>query len=216
MMKLVKAESDLSFVKLLTVDRDVDCHEFGIDYLKDIHKYILNDIYDWAGEFRTVPMEKPERVLDGQSVEYAYPTEILEKTKHALHKLNAINWNAQKLDDKAMNFSKLIAELWQVHPFRDGNTRTITTFAFRFADERGFGMQRSMQRSLLLDHFTYVRDSLVMASLGEYSEYNYLYRIVKDGIQRGAKDREARKMKYREANDIKTKDIKSERDNINR
>ena len=45
-------------------------------------------------------MEKPERVLDGQSVEYAYPTEILEKTKHALHKLNAINWNAQQLDDK--------------------------------------------------------------------------------------------------------------------
>ena len=85
-----------------------------------------------------------------------------------------------------MNFSKLIAELWQVHPFRDGNTRTITTFAFRFADERGFGMQRS----LLLDHFSYVRDSLVMASLGEYSEYKYLYRIVKDGIQRGAKDRE--------------------------
>ena len=210
---------------MLTVDRDVDCNEFGIDYLKNIHKYILDDIYDWAGEFRTVPMEKPERVLDGQSVEYAYPTEILEKTKHALHKLNAINWNAQQLDDKAMNFSKLIAELWQVHPFskliaelwqvhpfRDGNTRTITTFAFRFADERGFGMQRS----LLLDHFTYVRDSLVMASLGEYSEYNYLYRIVKDGIQRGAKDREARKMKYREANDIKTKDIKSERDNINR
>lgn len=58
--ELVKAESDLSFVKLLTVDRDVDCHEFGIDYLKDIHKYILNDIYDWAGEFRTVPMENGE------------------------------------------------------------------------------------------------------------------------------------------------------------
>ena len=55
-----------------------------------------------------------------------------------------------------------------------------------------------------------------MASLGEYSEYNYLYRIVKDGIQRGTKDREAREMKYREANDIKTKDIKNERDNINR
>ena len=78
----------ISFAKLLTVDRDVDCNEFGIDYLKNIHKYILDDIYDWAGEFRTVPMEKPERVLDGQSVEYAYPTEILEKTKHALHKIN--------------------------------------------------------------------------------------------------------------------------------
>ena len=47
-----------------------------------------------------------------------------------------------------------------------------------------------------------------MASNGEYSEYGYLYKIVKDAIQRGEKDRE---MKYREANDIK-----NERDNINR
>ena len=76
--------------------------------------------------------------------------------------------------------------MWQVHPFRDGNTRTITTFAFRFADERGFGMKRS----LLLDNFQYVRDSLVMASLGEYAENEYLYKIVKDAIKRGAKDRE--------------------------
>ena len=32
--ELVKAESDISFAKLLTVDRDVDCNEFGIDYFK--------------------------------------------------------------------------------------------------------------------------------------------------------------------------------------
>ena len=37
-----------------------------------------------------------------------------------------------------MNFTKLIAELWQVHPFRDGNTRTIEILAFRFAEEHGF------------------------------------------------------------------------------
>lgn len=186
--ELRQAEADISFVKLLTVDRDVDCREFGIDYLKDIHKYILEDIFDWAGEFRTVPMEKEERVLSGQSVQYAYPDEIEEKVKHCLHKINAINWNAQSLDEKSLNFTKLIAELWQIHPFRDGNTRTITTFAFRFAEERGF----KMQRSLLLDHFQYVRDALVMASIGEYSEYDYLNKIIKDAIQREAKEEEER------------------------
>ena len=73
---LRKAESDISFVKLLTVDRDVDCTKFDLDYVKNIHKYILSDIYDWAGEFRTVPMEKPEEVLGGDTVRYAYPKEI--------------------------------------------------------------------------------------------------------------------------------------------
>lgn len=75
----------------------------------------------------------------------------------------------------------MIAELWQVHPFRDGNTRTIVTYAFRFAEEHGF----RMDRNLLLDNFSYVRKSLVKASDGEYSDYKYLYKIIKDSIQRG-------------------------------
>ena len=70
-----------------------------------------------------------------------------------------------------------------MHPFRDGNTRTIVTYAFRFAEEHGF----RMDRKLLLDNFAYVRKSLVKASDGEYSDYQYLYRIIKDSIQRGEK-----------------------------
>ncbi len=182
--ELRKAESDISFVKLLTVDRDVDCSKFDLDYIKNIHKYILDDIYDWAGEFRTVPMVKPEDILGGDTVRYAYPKEIEPKAKECLNELNRVNWNAKSLDDKAMNFTKLIAELWQVHPFRDGNTRTIVTYAFRFAEEHGF----RMDRKLLLDNFAYVRRSLVKASDGEYSDYQYLYKIIKDSIQRSQVD----------------------------
>lgn len=178
--ELRKAESDISFVKLLSVDQNVDCRKFDLEYVRNIHKYVLEDIYDWAGEFRTVPMEKPEEVLGGDTVRYAYPKEIVTKAQHCLDEINRINWNIKELDDKAMSFSKLIAELWQVHPFRDGNTRTIITYAFRFAEEHGF----KMDRNLLLDNFTYVRRALVKASDGQYSEYEYLYKIIKDSIQR--------------------------------
>ena len=178
--ELRKAEADISFVKLLTVDNEVDCHKFDLEYVKNIHKYILDDIYDWAGEIRTVPMEKPEDVLGGDTVRYAYPKEIVPHAEQCLNELNRINWNVKELDDKAMSFTKLIAELWQVHPFRDGNTRTIITYAFRFAEEHGF----RMDRNLLLDNFTYVRKALVKASDGQYSEYEYLYKIIKDSIQR--------------------------------
>lgn len=179
--QLRKAEADISFVKLLTVDNNVDCTKFDLKYIKNIHKYILEDIFDWAGEFRTVPMEKPEDVLGGDTVRYAYPKEIEKKAENVVNELNRINWNTKELDDKAMSFTKLIAELWQVHPFRDGNTRTIVTYAFRFAEEHGF----KMDRNLLLDNFTYVRKALVKASDGQYSEYEYLYKIIKDSIQRG-------------------------------
>lgn len=181
--QLRHAEADFSFVKLLTVDRDVDCTKFDLDYVKNIHKYILCDIYDWAGEFRTIPMEKPEDVLGGDTVRYAYPKEIELKANECLNELNRINWNVKELEDKAMDFTKLIAALWQVHPFRDGNTRTVVTYAFRFSEEHGF----KMDRKLLLDNFGYVRKAFVKASDGEYSEYKYLYKIIKDSIQREAK-----------------------------
>ena len=177
--KLRKAESDISFVKLLSVDANVDCHKFDLEYIQNIHKYVLGDIYDWAGEFRTVPMEKPEEVLGGDTVRYAYPKEIVPKAQEYINEINSINWNNIELEDKALKFSKLIAGLWQVHPFRDGNTRTIITYAFRFAEEHGF----KMDRNLILKHFGFVRNSLVMASLGEYSEYEHLALIVKDAIK---------------------------------
>lgn len=166
--KLRKAEADISFVKLLSVDANVDCHKFDLEYIQNIHKYVLGDIYDWAGEFRTVPMEKPEEVLGGDTVRYSYPKEIVPTAQKYINEINSINWNNLELEDKALTFSKLIAGLWQAHPFRDGNTRTIITYAFRFAEEHGF----KMDRNLILNHFGFVRNSLVMASLGEYSDTN--------------------------------------------
>lgn len=181
--RLRKAEGDICFGKLLTVDRDVDCSKFDLDYIKNIHKYILEDIFDWAGEFRTVPMVKPEKILGGDTVRYAHPNDIVPLANECLNELNRINWNSLGIEEKSMQFTKLIARLWQIHPFRDGNTRTTVTYAFQFAEEHGF----KMDRNLLLDNFEYVRGAFVKASDGEYSEYHYLNNIIKDSIQRGAK-----------------------------
>lgn len=61
--KLRQAEADISFVKLFTLDQDLTIQNFNIDDIKAIHKYILGDIFDWAGEFRTVPIVKSEKIL---------------------------------------------------------------------------------------------------------------------------------------------------------
>lgn len=178
--ELRKAEADISFVKLLTVDRDVPCDKFDLEYIRNIHKYVLGDIYDWAGEFRTVPMVKPEKILGGDTVRYSYPEEIEHKAEEYVNEINRINWNSMDLDKKTLEFTKLIAGLWQVHPFRDGNTRTTVTYAFRFAEEHGF----PMQRQLLLDHFEYVRGGFVWASQGQYANYDYLNKIINDAVRR--------------------------------
>lgn len=95
--------------------------------------------------------------------------------------MNSVKWEELSIEETADKFAKIIAAIWQVHPFREGNTRTVITFATQFAEYHGF----KMNKSLLKENSDYVRDSLVKASDGEYSEYNYLIRIIKDAIIRG-------------------------------
>ena len=182
--ELRQAEADITFAKLLTAEKDIKFSSFDLQYLKNIHKYILEDIFEWAGEFRTVPMEKPEVILGGDTIRYAYPKEIEPKTKEYIEKLNNIDWEKKNTEEKALEFTKNLAGLWQVHPFRDGNTRTTMVYAFKFAKEHGF----AMNEDIILKHFGYVRNAFVKASDGQYAEYKFLNNIIRDSIKIGKKE----------------------------
>lgn len=73
---------------------------------------------------------------------------------------------------------KIISLIWQVHPFREGNTRSIALFLYFFLKEIGF----KVNREFINKNAKYFRNALVLASIGEYSEYNYLEEILKDSI----------------------------------
>lgn len=178
---LEKAESDITYLKLLDVDDKINGNVFTFERLMQIHKYIFGDIYEWAGRPRVVPIVKGERVLGGDTVRYSEPSFIENDAKKAIEKLNRVCWSDKSIEETANIFSNLIAELWQVHPFREGNTRTVITFATQYAEAYGF----KMNKQLLRDRAEYVRDALVKASDGPYSEYKYLVKIIQDAIVKG-------------------------------
>lgn len=178
---LSEAESNITYIKLLDIDDKITSEKFDYQRLKDIHAYIFGDIYEWAGQERGINIVKGERVLGGDTVRYSDTNHIGRDIKIALQQLNDVNWKTLNIEETSEQFSRLIAKVWQVHPFREGNTRTVMTFATQFAEYHGF----RMNKSLLKDSAEYVRDSLVKASDGEYSEYEYLIRIIKDAISRG-------------------------------
>ncbi|MBE7062998.1 MAG: hypothetical protein E7390_04305 [Ruminococcaceae bacterium] len=178
---LDEAESNITYIKLLDIDRLSENCSFDIAYLKSLHKYIFSDIYEWAGTFRTIPMIKGERVLGGDTVRYSQPNAIEKDLSDAIRKLHSVDWSVLSIEETAKEFSVRIAEIWQVHPFREGNTRTTITFATQFAFHHGF----TMDKNLLKECAGYVRDALVKASDGQYSEYHYLERIFKDAILQG-------------------------------
>jgi cell filamentation protein len=178
---LEQAEADIANIKLFVVDTAVQGRAFDFDRLLAIHEHIFCDIFEWAGAVRTIPIEKGERVLGGDTVRYSSPKEIERHCKATLKKLNGTKWATMSVHETAEIFAGHIAALWQAHPFREGNTRAIVTFATQFAEARGF----RMDKTLLKESAAYVRNALVKASDGQYADYSYLVKIFEDAIRRG-------------------------------
>lgn len=138
--KLKEAEADIGFVKLISIE-SVEKTSDKIELIKRIHKHIFEDIFEWAGEFRTVPIHKTEKyIIPGLSLGYCNPEEINEKLKDSMNRLNNIKWSNTNLDDLILQFTKAIVDIWKVHPFRDGNTRSVLSFACMYAAEHRISM----------------------------------------------------------------------------
>ena len=178
---LEKAESDITYVKLFDIDLTFSSDIFDYARLLAIHKYIFGNIYEWAGTVRLIEIFKGERVLGGDTVRYSKPDNIKNDCEKVIKRLNDTDWSVLSIDETVDQFSKLIAKLWQIHPFREGNTRSVVTFATQFAEAHGF----TMDKMLLKESADYVRDALVKASDGQYSDYQYLIKVFKDAIIRG-------------------------------
>ena len=83
-----------------------------------------------------------------------------------------------KSKEKVEKLVSIISRLWRIHPFREGNTRTVTTFLYLF--------ERQIELKVNIDfigkHAKYFRNALVMSSIDEYSEYEHLTNILMDSI----------------------------------
>lgn len=173
-VRLKRAEADITFSKLLTAYTT----DFTYDGLLKLHKHILGDVYPFAGEARTIPIVKSEPTLGGDTVRYSFPNEIKSQGEATIKEMNSKNWSKLNTDETVKEFSKLTAKLWQVHPFREGNTRTIITFVSEFAKVHDF----ELDINLLRQNSAYMRNALVKASDGQYAETGYLEKIIKDSI----------------------------------
>ncbi|MDR2160986.1 MAG: Fic family protein [Desulfovibrio sp.] len=159
---------------------------YNLSHLCLIHQYIFQDIYEWAGSIRTINMEKPESVLGGLSIEYSDVSKIERHLHSALLQLCETDWQSLNITGKADNISRHMAEIWKVHPFREGNTRAVVTFCCDFADCNKF----PLDRALFKENSAYVRTALVAASavfqdLGDRAKPEYLIKVVQDAIECG-------------------------------
>lgn len=188
--ELNEVEAEIGKIKLLDLDK-IRITYFDEDLIKDIHNYIFKDIFDWAGSYRKTPIFKEELVLPRYSVPYSEPKNISKDLKNRLKAFNEIDWELLKGEELTDKFAREMALVWKVHPFRDGNTRTMISFSYLYAKEYGFNMDMNTFLENLARIYGKesvkrysIRDKFVLASLDEkdYPEIKPLSKVYQKAI----------------------------------
>ena len=186
--ELDEAEADYVSFRLKDIAKNPLQGHYDYNHLLLMHRFIFQDLYEWAGQQRKVNIFKEEAVLGGLSIDYSDVFDIKRDSETVLSEMRHKPWDSMRLHEKAEQFSDSLAKLWIIHPFREGNTRTTVTFCCQYADEVGL----NPNRELFEDNAAYVRTALVaynavFQDIGDISKPHYLIRIVEDALTREMK-----------------------------
>ncbi len=154
-------ELECDFVSMRIVELlSVDNFELSVDYLKYIHKYLFQDVYEFAGEFRNINFFKHEIILNNDSVAYGDCKTLTESLEYDIRLEKEKNYKDMSIVDVIKNITDFSSSIWQVHPFREGNTRTIALFIEKYLISLGY----NVYKSLFKDKSVYFRNALVRSN----------------------------------------------------
>lgn len=129
--------------------------------LTSIHRRIFEDCFKFAGQLRTVELSKKEWVLGGEaSVSYQPSFDLRNAIEHDLAKEKEYDYSDKPISEVIQHLARFIADLWQIHPFREGNTRTTAVFLIKYLRSMGIPATNDMFK----EHSWYFRNALVRAS----------------------------------------------------
>ena len=135
--ELDKAEAELSRARMMMLYND-GFLDFSESALSQIHRYLFQDVYEWAGQYRRINVIKREHILAGQSVWYSNCEDIDRDLKHVWSRFRRTKWNGISKRQFVRKVSRLFPALWQIHPFREGNTRTVVMLLTFFVEAHGY------------------------------------------------------------------------------
>ena len=151
-----------------------------------IHKRLFNGIYKFAGKIRDYNITKPEWVLNGETVFYASANSIRSALNHDFEREKQFPYNNASLPQTVRHITALVSDLWQIHAFGEGNTRTTAVFAIKYLRTLGF----HINNDLFACHSWYFRNALVRANYNNlknniHADKEYLERFFENLLLSG-------------------------------
>lgn len=137
---------------------------FSIASYCNIHHYLFDGILDTAGKFRQYNMIKKEWVLDGDTVIYTDYLDIEPTLEYEFYRESSFSYSGLSKDAAIKHLAQFISSIWQIHPFTEGNTRTVAVFMIKYLRSIGF----FAENDLIADNAWYFRNCLVRANYQNY------------------------------------------------
>ena len=135
--ELFEAEKELTAIRLKELQDKPIKGKFDFRHLKAIHKYIFQDVYDWAGKERTVEI--------GKGNLFCTTSCIQSFAESVFNKYYSQCYNAKDIfEDFIRTFADNYGDLNALHPFREGNGRTQREFARLICLECGYDFNLSV------------------------------------------------------------------------
>jgi len=131
--ELDRAEAFWTAAQMARLHRHGGTHiegSYDLAHLQAFHRFLFDEIYDWAGEIRTVAIAKTDLFCLPQFLE-AYAADVFGKLARANH-LQGLS-RSEFLD----RLAEAVGNVNALHPFREGNGRTQRVFFSQLARDAG-------------------------------------------------------------------------------
>lgn len=125
-----------------------------------LHRRIFEGVFKHAGKVRDYNITKKEWVLDGDTVHYLNWEDLHRALDYDIEQERQFIYKGLTTDQLIKHIAHFVSDIWQIHAFGEGNTRTTAVFAILYLRDLGYKVENDM----FAQHSWYFRNALVRAN----------------------------------------------------
>lgn len=130
----------------------------------NIHRRLFEGVLAHAGQIRHYNITKKEWVLKGDTVIYASWNSIRDTLDYDFQMEKRFSYESLSVAEAVRHLAKFTSDIWQIHPFCEGNTRATAVFMIKYMKTLGF----EVSNEVFAEHSWYFRNALVRANYNDF------------------------------------------------
>ena len=158
-------EADLVSARIAAILSE-EAFVFSVPQIIGIHARLFEGIYDHAGKLREYNISKKEWVLNGESVTYGDAQNLMDMLAYDINEEKKYRYPFSNICDIIPHLASFVSNLWQIHAFAEGNTRTTAVFFIKYLRSMGF----PVTNDIFAENAWYFRNALVRANYTDWTK----------------------------------------------